>query len=58
MNVDEAIALVNSSPWACACHGGPTCCVRRIEEANALLAGARVAVDMMKEVAGGSQNQR
>jgi hypothetical protein len=50
MTLADAVALLDAPAYACACLGGPNCCVRRFAQARELIRVAHVAVKMMDDL--------
>lgn len=48
MTLGEALALLRTPPWACACSG-PPCCVQWYRQARALKRAAHIAVKLMAD---------
>lgn len=50
MTLGQAVALMRTPPWACACVGGLNCCRFQYGQARALMRAAHIAVKMVSEV--------
>lgn len=50
MTLGEALDLLNTPPWACACIGPPLCCRYSFIQAQALQRAAHIVVKLISEV--------
>jgi len=49
MTLGEAMEVLEHQDWACACVGGPMCCLRVHRQAEALKRGAHIAVRLLAD---------
>lgn len=49
MTLGEALDLLRTPPWACACIGRPGCCIDRYAQAHALQRGAHITARLITD---------